>query len=356
MTLNGFTGSELGALSYPGIHRVSDRFIHHITQLARPSLSPALAQVIFESEIAQRTMVIVTTERAVLSPFLVAEMRRFGNFWAYQAHDLSFRNALSGLPVRGWGDLVSPARPDEMPWFPPAESGQAHAAISIEVVAHHRAEGSLLVGALAEAFATTGGRANLDVMGMREPLTAMWSRAALTQRVRSQMPKAEMVRAASPDGAFVDLAYERSPQGVIERMNGRLVLGEYGLWASQAVNIAAGILTHLADLCVPVIMTTSLIDVEPCGGQGIRRRHEEVPLAWLGGPMTVRRAEAEVDVLAERYAGRRIGRRAVPSLLVTFPSQAGDPRQQLQRLLTDIELGGRKAAAANEEARPNGDQ
>ncbi|MFV0253279.1 MAG: DUF6177 family protein [Beutenbergiaceae bacterium] len=335
--LQKFEGG-LPATSYPGIDEVSDGFILHTVESRHVALSPSLAQVIFEAAADQRGLVLITHDDAELSPFMVAEMRRFGHRWVYRHADGMLVDANSGFTVHNWGDLLLPPAPDAVSLLPPAKPGQSRAAINLEVVGQHRVSPTLLLGAMAEAFAETGPRTHLDAMGMREPLHEWWSREELTERVRRQMPKADIVRACSSDGVFVDLAYERSKHGLIERMRGRLVLGEWRDWAPRAVPIAEDLLARLADLCVPVVMTTSLIDVDVLGEQGIRRREPEVPLAWMGGPSIVYRTSADVDALASRFNGSRLGRRAVPSLLVTFPPSAGDPREQLNRLLAEVAI------------------
>lgn len=329
---------QLPARSYPGFHRLSDRFVHYLSEAEQVVLSPALAQVLFQAALAKRTLVLGTGENAVLSPFVVHEMRRFGHRWCFQRDGVTC-DAMSGRTISYWNQLDEPVPPGAG-WLPPARPEQSFAAINVEVVGHHRAREDLVVGGMAEALATGAGGPNLDAMGMREPLVQSWSRAEVTRHARTQMPRAEIVRASSPGGAFVDLVYERSDQGVIERMNGRLVLGPWDHWASRAGEIAEQMLVQFTKLCTPVVMTTSLLDVEPDGGQGIRQRVAEQPLAWLAGPDSLSRAKVDVSAVADRYVSTRVGSRSRESLLVSFPPSHGNPREQLNRLLVEVALHG----------------
>lgn len=345
---------QLPARSYPGFHRLSDRFVHYLTEADRVDLSPALAQVLFQAALAKRVLVLVTTENAVLSPFVVHEMRRFGHRWCYRRTDGTTCDAMSGQVITHWNQLLDPVPRGSDTLLPTAAPSESFAAINLEVVGHHRAREDLVVGAMAEAFATCLGGANLDAMGMREPLTRWWSRSELTQQVRAQMPRSEMVRASSPDGAYVDLLYERSEQGVIERMNGRLVLGPWAEWAPRASTIAESVMVQVTKLCTPTVMTSSLLDVESDGGQGVRWREAEQPLAWLAGPSSLKQAHVDVDDILERYHGTLVGT-SRPSLMVSFPVADGDPRNQLSRLLLEVAMHGVEETAVPNDGGDDGD-
>lgn len=283
---------------HPLFDEWSDEHLLYATDAQRVTLSAPVRSFIESARFEGLRPVLVTGERATVSPFVSDAMRQAGGHWAFRSGGGLF-DALSGLRIAQVTDLwrdASADRPRHPAYAAPAP--QALGVFMFDVYAQQRAEEATTIGPLAEHLIAGLGGGEIERWGLEEPLTTPWRHHDVTASMRSQMPASERHLVGATDGSFASIAVGRTRRGLIEHVRGGVPAGPYGapFGAEPGSRLAlhprlTSTLTELAERFRPTVALVSYGELEWSGhgyGQQPRARRMDVPLAVLVGARAVR--------------------------------------------------------------------
>ena len=285
---------------------------------------------------AGRRPVLLTGIGARVSSLATLALGRAGAFWAVR-DGAAVYDGLSGYRISGFSDLWGRARIDQprLPGFGEPRPDTI-AALMFEVYAHHRVDGSMTMGALAQQVVTGLGGAELDIWGRAEPLADVWNDAALTESVRRTMPDSDVFHARSPEGSFAAISAGRTKRGVHELVKGGVPAGSYAPPLRDLVERAATMLTAVHAAFSPTLGLVSLAELDPQLAQRPAGRRPEAPVAVLLGPIVVHDLGTDLDTLRSRHDVTVLGRARTPSLLVRFSAEDRGMWEQLLMFAADL--------------------
>lgn len=293
----------------------------------RVTYSLPLATFLYEAVTSRSVPVLVTRPDAELSPLLSLELVRHHSKWAVRRPDSILLDAMTGRTLSGPDASIRQSH------IPPWSEDVSRAAVGLDIELFHGADSALVVGELVEGLLAVVGAEAPDVWGDTEPLTERWDTGALTRTARDQMPLSRPMRFATPWGASGSLTYRRTATGVNETLRASIPVGRYPESVERAGQLASELLAAVAKHFTPIYGYASLQDTDPGGGQGVRGRLPETPLAVLMGPWVVGRAIPDVDALTRDFDAVTLGGRYMPRVLVRLDRAESTPGAELARLV-----------------------
>ena len=331
-----------------GVHPVADEwteeYVVYVSSASRVLLTDPFTSFLEYATAERLRPVLVTGADAVVSSFVSLAMRRAGGHWAVRDGEGRVFDALSGYRVFQFADLWERADTDRERLASFSRRRQPHGVLTFDVFAHQRAAAETVVGGLAPAVTAALGGTELDVWGLTEPLTDVWSTAAVTETARRAMPQSPVMHARGRNGTFVDISVARTKRGILEQVKGGVPVGTYEHRTAQLIDRASATLTMVAEQFRPTIGFVSVAEFDVGTVQGASGKRPEVPLAALIGPRGVHDLEIDIDALSREHDVTLLGRRRIPSLLVRF--SARDKGMWAQLLAFAWDLGLEKVAAA----------
>ncbi|MGO1768728.1 MAG: DUF6177 family protein [Microbacterium sp.] len=292
--------------------------------------------------------VLVTREDAQLSVPLQAAMRDTGVQWAFRGADGALHNATFGYRLSAFPELWEGPAPDA-PTHPLYERIAADGfvgAVTFDVFATHSAAEETRIGPLAEHLLAGFGARPVDRSGREEPLVEWWNHAALTERVRREMPASEDHHVATPDGAWARIAVARTGSGLVERVNGMVPAGAFrdpsataGAAALASSTALLQTMRGLVDHFHPIAAMVSYGAFRQTEAGLVRQvgpAAPNQPLAMLLGPRAVRDLRVSPKAFRDRHDVTTLGPGRVPSLLVRMSGP--DPLwNQLRAFMFDLD-------------------
>lgn len=283
-------------------------------------LSPARANFLGTAARAGHRLVLATDELSGLTPPLAHAWRAAGGGWVVRDSHAGLRDGFSGraltdVPdlwqgsVRGLDD-VAPAhllvrRADAL-------------VLTVTVALQHPARAETVLGGVVEQAALLARTEAALSFGPYEPAERAWDRAELTRWFQARMPERLVQVGASTVLSSVTWA-ERTTAGLDEVTEATVDAGPPDQ-DRAALGLRVGeVLGRLAETAMPrVALVTSRVGsrdlLVPPFLQPAPR-----PVAVLVGPPVLRGLQADPAELADRLAGRLVGRRRLPALLVDLP-------------------------------------
>lgn len=298
----------------------------------RIGLSAPLSALLEDARRSQMKPVLVTSEGAHLSWFLVEALRNAGGHWMVRHSEGRTYDGFHGFSVRAVEDLWDPqlhTSPVD-PAFPAATIRPGRALLC-EAYSKERAEDRTRIGTLTEFIVGSISTSRLARWDVAEPLGQRWNVESLTRSLRRQMPVTQehLASTASETRAVAATTrVARTHSGLLEHSRALAELQPFGGSQGQADTSEPSshpailpLFEGLVDRFRPTIATVSLADVDNVGGvlgHSVRPHAPDDPLAVLLGPQAVRDLGMDIEALSARHDVTSFGLKRAPSIVLRF--------------------------------------
>lgn len=268
----------------PAVDDYHERFIAFSSPRRVVEFSPALAQFLATAVADVRVPILVTQERAELSPHIASELARAGGRWVVTTAGRGVVDVLSNRRLSRLDDVLDDALLASLPagGLDPHDDNLNSAVLGLDIVAHHLPTADAQMGRLAVDICSFLGEPAPDTFGFTEPLTLAWSVERQTELARAAMPASPRYLVSSPRDIWFTLSYDRGPDGVFERLRGWAYLGLWSAWDVRVPAHAERLLQHLRACHTLVSASATLIDAGYRGRLSAHRRVPESQVAQLG--------------------------------------------------------------------------
>ncbi|RRD50888.1 DUF6177 family protein [Arachnia propionica] len=317
------------------LHPLADEwaedYLLFVCSSERVTLTAAIRGFLIEARQSQLRPVLLTSSTAHLGWFVADELRLSGGYWAVRDAEGRVFDGRTGRRIRSFPELWAPETRSE-PVLSSFERvvSEGSGAFFFDVFTREPALDRVRVGAVAEHMVAGLGGGALVRWDSAEPLAQPWSRAAITERMRAQMPASERHFLRSERDVPVSVTVARTRNGLLEHTRGLVPVGPYGRPHGMPPRAPIGshpaltsTLTGLAErFRVNVAMISYCQVVERLGslGQLAELRHADAPVAVLIGPVAVRTLGIDVAELSAHHDVVPLGLSRAPSVLVRFSS------------------------------------
>lgn len=358
---------EAGVAPPPAADFITPTWVQNESRAAVVGLSEARSDLLHRTHgpdsPGDRTFVLATDERSVLTPVLHDALRSAGASWVVREGDGALRDGLTGRRAARVADLVptrdraragsaTPAArpdpddvspiflrqlPDGLPDHERAALDRALAfpvtrQVHVSVTVHHHARKSTALGKTAHLLLEHVLGTHPTSWGTHEPALAPWDPAALTQYARKHIARSPRLVVVG-DGAVGTITVRRTAEGVAETTRLNLRGGEPGSDTTNAtLNRVADALTLISQR----IIVRSALALTRTGRADLNVpaliEAPEVPLAMVVGATTIKEAGINLDDGVTRFDARRSGSRHLPTLVLPL----GTPEHSDWGVMTEV--------------------